>query len=165
MGWDFLVRLKISFLWCAALVWLKERGQWQSLPERASGLCPSCLLHRRKKWRLLAMGADLASMPCGHQGVLGKLQEKLYFRKCTLRLPSCPVLLQWVLSGVLAEVPPGRIHSLWLLFLEQSKTIEKEAPPSCSLSCYFASFCALRNQLREGLWTPPGWKKWRFLAF
>lgn len=68
-------------------------------------------------------------------------------------------------SGVLAEMSPGRIRSLWLLFLEQSKTIEKEAPPCCSLSCCFASFCALRNRLRDGLRIPPRWKKLTFLAF
>lgn len=33
--------------------------------------------------------------PCGHRGVLGTRQEKLYFRNCTLRLPSCPALLRW----------------------------------------------------------------------
>lgn len=53
-------------------------------------------------------------------------------------------------NGAQAEMPPMRTHRLRPLFLKKSKTIEEAAPPSCSLSCYFTSCSALRNQLRGG---------------
>lgn len=168
MGWDFLVRLKISFLWCAALVWLKGRGQWKTKSPR-EGVRALPFLPPAQKEEVEVSGSG--SWPCSHTlwapRCAGETAGKLCFKKCALRLLSCPVTAVGgvQVSGALAEMPLGRIHSLWLLFLEQSKTIGKDPPPSCSLSYYFASFCALRNPLREGLWTCPGWKKWTFLAF
>ena len=145
------------------------------VPQRGcqgSALPASCSGGRNQAWRLLAEGADLARPPCGHRGVLGELQEELHFRRLlkvalTLRLLSWPVLPQWRVRGwtVCGQKCLLGEYSLRLLFLKQSKTIEEAAPPSCSLSCYFTSCSALRNQRRAGCGHLQGGRNEHFWLF
>lgn len=70
-----------------------------------SGLCPSCLLLRRKKSRVEVAGRG--SWPCTqalwaprHAGrTAGETSFQKAFKSCALRLPSWPVLPQWMVCG------------------------------------------------------------------
>lgn len=156
-GQDFRVSLKMSFLKRAALVWLKGGGQWKTKSPlggcQGFAFAASWSGGRSQEWKLLAEGPDLPCTPCRHRGVLGELQEKLHFRRLLkVVLWDSQVDLSWRSEWCAGEWCVGRNVSrenTWLVAAIFG-TLKNHRGSSSSLSCYFTSCSAPRNQLRRG---------------
>jgi len=142
------------------------------VPQRrcqGSVLPASCSRGRNQEWRLLAEGADLACVPCGHRGVPGELQEELHFRRLLkVALRDCQVDLHCCSEWCMGQWCGGRNASRENIQLAATifgtvKTRQGSGSSQLvSEMLLYILWCTKKPATERLQTSPPGWNKLTF---